>query len=152
MGLTLSSGDFARLEVAFRVLLSPLAAASLDDWRQQEMLAVSDLFQADSSLFSLPHTGLDFYASTNVDASATRTMSAYIANVASRRGGSPDPLIDAFYRKREELGLEVFNLEMMCKLIDNQHVRSEFFQRGVERTDSHLCGRCYLHSGQDWMR
>ncbi|PAP75972.1 helix-turn-helix transcriptional regulator [Rubrivirga marina] len=122
-----SSTDLARLEDASRLLLAPLAAPSVDAWRVSALDAGRRLFQADSAMFGLPHEGVAFYANDGVDGAVVPQMTAYIQERAKLQGQAPDPLINTFYERREKLGLEVFNREMMYDLVDHQHRTSEFY-------------------------
>ncbi len=122
-----STTDLARLEETTRQLLSPLAAPSVDAWRQSVIDAGRRLFQADSAMLGLPHAGVSFYVTDNLDDDLVPVMTAYIQERAKLQGQAPDPLINTFYERREKLGLEVFNREMMYRLVDYQHPTSEFY-------------------------
>lgn len=137
MSLHLTSDDLARLEAASRALLSPLVAATPDAWRHEAMRTMRALFQADSSMFSLPGAGHDFYASEGVDTAAIRDLTRYIADRATWRAPAPDPVIEMFYKRREELGLEVFNLDLMVQLCEHQHTSSAFYNEVWARHGLH---------------
>ncbi|HEX8385019.1 MAG TPA: LuxR C-terminal-related transcriptional regulator [Rubricoccaceae bacterium] len=144
MSLTLSTGDLERLEAASRALLSPLAAPTVDAWRQNAMDAAVALLGGRSAMFALPHPGLEFYASTGVDPHAVRDMTAYIAERARNTGEAPDPLINRFYQRRDELNLEAFDYDLMRRVTGEGQDRSPFYNEVWARHGLHRVHVLYV--------
>ncbi|HEX8387155.1 MAG TPA: hypothetical protein VF576_13275, partial [Rubricoccaceae bacterium] len=144
MSPTLSTTDLAHLEAASRALVSPLAASSVDVWRQNALEATRALFGGCSAMFALPHPGVDHYASTGVDPAAIRDMTEYIAQRARNVGEAPDPLINRFYQRREELNLEVFDEALMRQVTGEGQDRSPFYNEVWARHGLHRVHVLYV--------
>lgn len=151
MDPTLRSGDLARLEAASRALVSPLAAPSVDAWRQQVLESMCALFGGRSAMFALPHPDVPFYASTGIDSSAIRDMTNHIAERARNVGDAPDPLINRFYQRREELNLEVFDADLMLRVTGEgpqAQRKSEFYNEVWARHGLHRVHVLYVTTPQ----
>lgn len=102
MARSFSSDDLARLGSASRVLLSPLAFATVDDWRREAMRAVCDLVGAESATFVLP-TEPQAVLGYGIPDDAEAAMDAVLGPISRRAGPSGIASLDAlvaFTRQR----------------------------------------------------
>lgn len=102
MALTLSSADLARLAEASRVLASPLAYDTVDDWRRAAMQAVAAAARAESSclvLGSQPRAALGWH----LDPDGEDALDAILGPVSRREGPSGNVMLDEIvaYTRRE---------------------------------------------------
>jgi DNA-binding CsgD family transcriptional regulator len=95
-------------------------------------------------MFGLPAPGLDFYASDAVDPAAIREMAGYIADRARNAGEAPDPLINRFYERRERLGLEVFDHDLMVQVTGDGQKASPFYNEVWARHGLHRVHVLYV--------
>jgi DNA-binding CsgD family transcriptional regulator len=93
----LTPRDHDRLHSAFAVLLSPLDAVDAEQWRGEVGRCLSELLGADRSAFYLDIPNVPVLYSEDYKQS---TLDDYVAHYQS---------IDIGRRRREELGLEVWN-------------------------------------------
>ena len=107
--------DLGQLEAATRTLLSPLALADADDWRDESMQAVCDLVGAETATFYLPgqerivaYRGIDPQIGDQIEAFTGPAWSG---------GESPDPVLPLFYRMLVESRQEVWNMHSADHLL-----------------------------------
>ncbi len=96
MGRLLSTEDLARLEVATRALLSPLAFATTDDWRDEVMRTTTEALGARGASFMV---GDEPEVARNYDMpdDFRQRLADYTAATWRHEGPSLDPIIDEFY-------------------------------------------------------
>ncbi len=127
MSAAFSAPTLQRLEEASRVLIAPMAGGGVDPWRLQVTRAMRELFGADSAMFGLPHPEAPYYVSENVHPDALRATGEYVADRARNVGASPDPLVNTFLERREQLGVEVFDFDRLAAVIDGQQRAATFY-------------------------
>ena len=103
MSLTLSSADVTRYRAASAALLSPLDSPSFDSWRADCLTCVKKLSGADAAAFNLPVDGYELIYTDSDD--TRRAIDAYVDYYHRFDFG--------LHQKRKDLGLEVFNLDMI---------------------------------------
>ena len=113
MELTLSTGDFARLERALTTLLSPLDAPTLDDWRETANQSVCDLIGGDRALFGLPNPHHSPILGSGIDEPAVEAYATYYAAQ------------DVGMQRQQELGLQTWSVLML--LDSTEHRRTEIW-------------------------
>ena len=109
MTASLSTDALARLEAASRAFLSPLAFATVDDWRMSVMEATRDAVGAGSAVFLLP--GQPRFALTNgLDTTVGQASDVFLRDVWCGTGSSPDSSIVAFHRYLVQNRVEVWDM------------------------------------------
>lgn len=121
MGLPmhLTAEDLTRCEEASHVLLSPLAAPTLDDWCRAIAGALRLLLHADRAVIGIP-TESGYVHAENVDDATLAAYQYYVETSLVEGAGSPDPLCDLFARRRRALGVEVYNPAMADRILDGK--------------------------------
>ena len=116
MSLHLTADDVARCEAASRVLLSPLASASVDDWRRSVNQAVRELFRADKTIFMLPKGERLFYSedAPSLAAGVEDYVTAYTTTDGIQLS---DVIVDLWNQLRRNEGLEVFTWDVNDSMI-----------------------------------
>lgn len=138
MGLHLTTEDVARCEAASRVMLSPLSAASIDDWRREVNRVVRDLFAADKTVFLLPG-GLNLFFSEDAPSLASG-VEDYVAAYATDGIHLKDPIVDQWQHMRRAEGVDVFTWSVNERMIgrighsmkDSEMVSGVIASHGVE--------------------
>jgi DNA-binding CsgD family transcriptional regulator len=115
MGLHITTDDLARCEAASRAMLSPLAAASVDDWRRDVNRTVRELFRGDETIFMLPKGERLFFSEEAPDVAAG--VEAYITDYTTAGIRVSDPVVDFWQHLRRQEHLEVFSWAANAQMI-----------------------------------
>lgn len=113
MSLTLTPSDIARCEAATRTLLSPLTAASVDDWRYEVNRTLRDLFHADQTLFAIS-SAETVYLSEDMAPATLAGFNRYLDAVDA--DGVPrlrDPILNTWLVQRRATGQEIYNEQLI---------------------------------------
>lgn len=128
----LSSAHLAQLENASRVLLSPLVVADVDAWRREAARSFAELLRADSSMFGLPQAvgssegGRSYFFTDTVEGSTLRILDEFLSD-PNQFSVAKDPVLDLFFKARDRMDLEVFNIHLMQQLVEHRHHESAFY-------------------------
>ena len=119
MALSLTSADLARMEVAARTFLSPLAAPSVDAWRAEAMRAFADALGAETATFTLAGQP-QVVVAHGLDDETARGIDAFTSGPWSGTGPSPDPALDVFYDALVRHDVGVWDFYVTDKLLGGQ--------------------------------
>ncbi len=105
--MTLSLHDLSLLESVSRVLLAPLAAPSVDAWRQDAVYQVRTLLRADHAIFGI--TGMEHpYVIDGVDVDTWQRYADYITHT-QMAWGTRDAVVDCWLRSHHAQGGGAFS-------------------------------------------
>lgn len=121
MGLHLTTEDVAKLEAASRAMLSPLSAASVDDWRRSVSRSVRELFVADKTIFMLPKGSHLFFS--DEDAALAAGVESYITAYTTEGIYLSDVVVDLWNQLRRKERLEVFTWALNESMIGRHGYR-----------------------------
>jgi DNA-binding CsgD family transcriptional regulator len=128
-GVHLTSDDVQRLEVAQRVLLSPLACEDATEWQLRANRAVRQLVNADHSVFSVPGGATPALVSDDIDPAFSGSFLNYCIGLERDEYRFRDPLVDRLGRARRAAGTGVFHQLMFSdrKAIERSTAYQELF-------------------------
>lgn len=125
MTLTLTPDDLVRWEAASRVLVSPLAAPSLEEWQREVCRTLRDLFCTDRSLVAFP-VGADFAFSEDLEPHTITGIEHFMKAPALHGQGSEDPLVDLFFQRRHQRGIDAVNYATVNQILEGGLDRCTF--------------------------
>jgi DNA-binding CsgD family transcriptional regulator len=131
MSLVLSAADLERLAGVTRVLLSPLEAPSVAEWRGEVSRALRELFRADRAVHWLP-AGVDAVHAEGVERDTLDGYREFIEGPLIAGTPSPDPLVSRFMERCRVEGMEVYSHAVVDRALDGR-LRDSAFHNEVER-------------------
>ena len=131
MSLTLNGADLQALAEATRILVSPLAHASVEDWRRAVHDATRTLFRADQTM-TIMGGGGPLVASEDVDGSVLRSLRTWFDPI-SPEGHlvMADPVVTEWNDRRREAGLQVFTRALINRVIENRVLDSPYVNEAL---------------------
>jgi DNA-binding CsgD family transcriptional regulator len=108
MALHLTSADLTRCEAVSRALLSPLAAGSVDQWRDEVLQSLRELLHADHALFMLS-TAEKVHYSDSLDAQVVQGYDRYLVGADGSGVRLTDPVIERWLQVRHAAGQHIFS-------------------------------------------
>jgi DNA-binding CsgD family transcriptional regulator len=116
MNHTLTTEDLARFEGASRVLLAPLAAPSVNEWRAEVLRAVRDFLGADAGLFMLSSAPVIHY-SESLDEDVLAAYNRPLQGADEEGVKLADPVITRWLVERRKHRQEVFDNAAVDRLL-----------------------------------
>lgn len=136
MSLHLNGADLSALAETTRVLVSPLAHASVEDWRTAMHDATRNLFRADQTM-TIMGGGGPLVASEDVDSSVLRSLRTWFEPI-SPEGHlvMSDAVVNEWNDRRRSSGLYVFTRDLIDRVIENRvldspYVNEALFPNGI---------------------
>jgi DNA-binding CsgD family transcriptional regulator len=131
MSLHLNGADASALAEAIRVLLSPLAYASVEEWRTAVHDATRSLFRADQTM-TIMGGGGPLVTSEDLEASVLRDLRTWFDPI-SPEGHlvMADPVVNEWNDRRRESGLQLFTRDLIDRVIDNRVLDSPYVNEAL---------------------